>query len=96
MLVQGLVKNRDRARRRAPSRGRRAIEIRARLNGAALELTVTNSAAPSPSEPTEEGGIGLANARERLRLQFGEGATLNLDDSKPGCTTARVLIPSAA
>ena len=38
-------------------------------------------------------GIGLRNARDRLRLLFGTRASLELDLSKPSVATARLRIP---
>ena len=96
MLLQGLVENGIKHGVALLPKGGE-LSICARLAEATLDLTVTNSAAAArPSSTPSDGGIGLANARERLRLLFGERATLVLDESLPGSTTARVLIPSAA
>jgi sensor histidine kinase YesM len=91
MLVQGLVENGIKhGVALLPEGGE--LSIRAHVIEAALEVTVTNTAAPEHPK-SSDGGVGLANARERLRLLFGEGATLQLDDNLGGRTTARVLIP---
>jgi len=97
MLLQGLVENGIKHGVALLPRGGE-LTIRARLTGAVLDLTVTNTAAAAVAAgpKSNEGGIGLANARERLRLFFGDGATLELDESSPGSTTARARIPSPA
>ena len=41
-------------------------------------------------------GIGLRNAAERLRLLFGERASLDVDLSRPDMATTRVRIPVRA
>ena len=39
-------------------------------------------------------GVGLRNAAERLRLLFGESATLQLRTDAPGIVVAEAAIPS--
>jgi len=50
----------------------------------------------APLSAPEGSGVGLANARERLRLLFGERATLSLDSMEGDRATARVRIPLPA
>jgi signal transduction histidine kinase len=91
MLLQTLVENAVKygigARREGGELG-----ITARFDGAALNIRVTN-----PGDITERTGsstgVGLRNASERLRLLFGELATLTLLAEPAGCVTADVLIP---
>jgi sensor histidine kinase YesM len=64
----------------------------------ALSIVVEN---PRPTSPLrradgEASGVGLVNARERLRLIFGAGALLDVDLATPGRATVRVTIPSRA
>ena len=64
----------------------------------ALSIVVQN---PRPTAEVrrvdrEASGVGLANARERLRLIFGKGAVLDVDVSIRGRATARVTIPTRA
>jgi len=90
MLVQTLVENGIKhgiARR--PDGGE--IAVSARRVAGALELAVSNTAADGASET--DGGVGLANAAERLQLLFGDRATLALDRSRAELTTAVVRIP---
>jgi two-component system, LytTR family, sensor histidine kinase AlgZ len=92
MLVQGLVENGIKHGIALLPRGGE-LSIASRLTDAELELSVTNTTAEK-SAPSAN-GIGLVNARERLRLLFGDGALLRLDASPPGHMTARLLIPRA-
>jgi LytS/YehU family sensor histidine kinase len=61
-----------------------------------LRLQVTNPgelAAPATG-PSASTGVGLRNAAERLRLLFGERATLQLRAAAPGLVVAEASIPS--
>ena len=89
MLLQGLVENGIKHGIALLPRGGE-LSIAAKIDGATLDLLVT-----SPSAPTRapsEGGVGLVNARERLRLLFGAGAVLALEVGAHS-STAHVLIP---
>lgn len=91
MLVQTLVENGIKhgvARR--PGGGTLAVE--ARREGAGLHVRVTNSAAPT-AEASGEGGLGLRNARERLRLLYGDAPTLVLQ-SEPDHVVADLRLPA--
>ncbi|HEX3479183.1 MAG TPA: histidine kinase [Kofleriaceae bacterium] len=90
MLVQTLVENGIKhgiARRTDGGE----IAVTARRAGGVLRLEVSNTAADPVTEPG--GGVGLANAHERLQLLFGDRATLALDRSSAERTTAVVRIP---
>lgn len=51
---------------------------------------------PRPAAPPKsDSRIGLANARERLRLLFGPLASVELDLGEPDRAAARVRIPWA-
>jgi hypothetical protein len=92
MLIQTLVENGIKhgiARRTDGGE----IAVTARRVGGVLRLEVSNTAADPATEPG--GGIGLANAHERLQLLFGDRATLALDRSSAERTTAVVRIPLA-
>jgi sensor histidine kinase YesM len=69
------------------------ISIVARNEGGALRIQVSN-----PGQITEDGrasstGVGLHNAAERLRLIFGERATLRLRSDQPALVVAEAVIP---
>ena len=71
------------------------LRIHGELRNDALVIEVEN---PRPVAPRREvgEGIGLRNAAERLRLLFGERASLDVDLSRPDMATTRVRIPVGA
>jgi len=94
MLLQTLVENAIKhGVEEFPSGG--DLFIRASTNGGALRIEVEN-----PGQLVEPRGdsmqIGLSNARERLRIIYGEGASLELSALHEGRVTATILIPAAA
>jgi hypothetical protein len=46
-----------------------------------------------PGRGRADGGTGLRNSAERLRLIFGAGASVALDLSRPDVAVARVRLP---
>ena len=68
------------------------LRIRGGLRDGTLTLDIEN---PRPATPSREGGegIGLRNAAERLRLLFGDRASLEVDLSQPALATTRIRIP---
>jgi two-component system sensor histidine kinase AlgZ len=69
--------------------------IRARFEGDALRIEVENTGSLSGPAPGST-QIGLANARERLRILYGEHASLQLGARDEGHVTATILIPITA
>jgi len=97
MLVQTLVENAIKhGVARLPEGGE--VSVCAAVREASLVLTVESPLAKgaAPLSAPEGSGVGLANARERLRLLFGERATLSLDPMEGDRATARVRIPLPA
>ncbi|NMO17632.1 histidine kinase [Pyxidicoccus fallax] len=110
MLVQTLVENAIKhGVSRVPEGGE--VIVSAHVRDGALQLDVTNTAAPHApggSVPVRDGalppelphadsnGVGLRNASERLRLLCGANASLRLDQTQAALTTARVRIPLSA
>jgi hypothetical protein len=68
------------------------LRISAVLRDGMLVLEVENPRPAAPLRTTHE-GVGLRNARDRLRLLFGARASLDLDLSKPAAATARLRVP---
>jgi sensor histidine kinase YesM len=62
------------------------------LQNDVLMVEITNPRPPAPALAVHE-GVGLRNARDRLRLLFGTRASLDLDLSQPAIATARLRIP---
>jgi two-component system sensor histidine kinase AlgZ len=91
MLLQTLVENAIKhGIAELPSGG--LLRISAVLENKMLNVEIENPRPPAPSAATGE-GVGLRNARDRLRLLFGSRATLDLDLSKPAVATARLRVP---
>jgi hypothetical protein len=98
MLLQTLVEN---AVKYGISTRREGgeITIAARIDGAVLHIRVTNPGeldAPVSAAAARAGsstGVGLRNASERLKLLFGDRASLTLLAEPRGCVTADVIIP---
>jgi signal transduction histidine kinase len=70
------------------------LRIAAHRAGPSWLLSVRDNGAglPSHPEPSQRGtGTGLANLRERLRLSYGEAATLHLHNAHPGCEAVLTL-----
>jgi LytS/YehU family sensor histidine kinase len=95
MLVQTLVENAVKhgiGQRRAG--GTIRVEASVEDEEAPLRLQVANPGALGEAAGAERGrGTGLENARERLRLLFGEEAALTLEQSGPETVTATAQIP---
>jgi sensor histidine kinase YesM len=96
MLLQTLVENAVKYGISARSDGGEIAIVARRENGA-LRLQVTNpgSLPSSPRQTRANGstGVGLRNAGERLRLLFGERATLHLRPSGADEVMAEAVIP---
>ena len=72
------------------------VAIVARCVGGALSIQVTNpgslGAPGAPVRPSST-GVGLRNAAERLRILFGERATLQLRAQAPALVVAEAVLP---
>jgi len=71
------------------------LSIDGDVRDGALVLKVENPR-PTTGCTTRGEGIGLRNAAERMRLLFGEQATLDADFSQPAMATIRIRIPQGA
>jgi hypothetical protein len=69
------------------------LRIRGVVREGTLVLEVENPRPTTPRPATTE-GIGLRNAAERLRLLFGDRASLDIDLSDPAMAATRVRIPA--
>jgi signal transduction histidine kinase len=70
--------------------------VSARQLGSSLVLRVQDNGAGPPAEPSatdlsRPGGTGIANLRERLRLLYGDGASVHLYNIHPGCEAVLTL-----
>jgi two-component system sensor histidine kinase AlgZ len=91
MVLQPLAENaivHGLARRKGGGR----LALTAETGAGVLTLTLSNDAADTPRN-NESTGIGLANVRERLRVLYGEEASITLTADGAGCAQARVTLP---
>lgn len=92
MLIQTLVENAVKHGIGTRTEGGEIV-IRASVRNGALALEIVNSGQLSaPAEGTTR--IGLSNARERLRLLYGDHATLRLENRDASTVAAMVSIPA--
>lgn len=90
MLLQTLVENAlNHGIARRPQGG--FVAIATRINGAQMSVEVTNSGSLSLNESRD--GVGLRNARERLRLLYGGRAELEVANAASEQVRAVVKIP---
>jgi signal transduction histidine kinase len=94
MLLQTLVENAVKYGITARTEGGE-IAIIARNEGGALRIQVTNPGQVGRDARGASTGVGLHNAAERLRLIFGEKATLRLRPGEPAQVVAEAVIPLA-
>jgi sensor histidine kinase YesM len=96
MLLQPLVENSIK-HGLAPKIGDGRITIRStRQNAHVFIDVIDNGVGVTPdrgSGSRDEGGIGLRNVNERLRVIYGANYQLQLDSVPGGGTCARVIIP---
>ena len=92
MLIQTLIENAVKHGIAELKEGG-TLRVEARVANAELIIQIVNPrpmGAPRP--PTQ--GTGIKNSTERLRLLFGNRASLRLDLSRPGEATAEVRLPA--
>jgi len=91
MLLQTLVENAlKHGIAKLPAGG--DVVIRASLQPGAMLLQVENTGQLNEPKP----GIGLDNARERLRILYGGRASLHLESRAGGRVIATAMIPRTA
>ena len=95
MLLQTLVENAVKYGISPRAEGGE-IAIIARNEGGALRIQVSNPGEIAQEVRTSSTGLGLRNAAERLRLIFGERATLRLHSDRPALVVAEAVIPLPA
>lgn len=90
LILQPLVENAVKHGMREG--GRMRLEVRARLSGGKLEVEVANTGTLAEGDGRGRAGLGLENVRQRLRLTYGEAASLALSQES-GWVVARLRIP---
>jgi LytS/YehU family sensor histidine kinase len=92
MLLQTLVENAIKHGIAPLVEGGR-LEIAAKVVANELVIRVTNPRRPSQTTAGTGETVGLKNLSERLRLMFGDAASLRLDLTTPGKAVAEVRLP---
>lgn len=90
MLVQTLVENGIKYGVATLTEGGE-ISLKSQVNAATLKIQVTNSG--QFNESSNGNGVGLKNSRERVRLIFGEAASIVVQNSSSDSVTAKIEIP---
>jgi LytS/YehU family sensor histidine kinase len=90
MLVQTLVENGIKYGVATLPRGGE-ISLSSQVNASTLKIQVTNSG--QFNETSNGNGVGLKNSRERLKLLFGEAASVTVQNASSDSVTAKIEIP---
>lgn len=91
LILQPLVENA--VKHGLGSGGAMRLSIRAEEDGGRLRIEVANTGRLAAEPARRRGGIGLENVRQRLRLTYGEGATLDLSQEGDQ-VVARLILPA--
>lgn len=90
MLVQTLVENGIKYGVATLPKGGE-ISLKSQVNSTALKIQITNSGQFNDS--SNENGVGLKNSRKRLKLLFGEAASVTVQNASCDSVTAKIEIP---
>jgi sensor histidine kinase YesM len=90
MLVQTLVENGIKYGVATLPKGGE-ISLKSQVNASTLKIQVTNSG--QFNETSNGNGVGLKNSRERLKLLFGEAASVSVENTSSDSVTAKIEIP---
>lgn len=90
MLVQTLVENGIKYGVATLPKGGE-ITLTSQVDSTRLKLNVTNSG--QFNETSNSNGVGLKNSRERLKLLFGEAASVTVENTSSDSVTAKIEIP---
>ena len=92
MIIQTLVENAIKhSINELPGGGKICIETE--LMNDYLKIFVKNTGQLRPQKPGKRKGIGITNARERLRLLYGENASLAVENMNENMVCATIKIP---
>jgi hypothetical protein len=93
LALQTLIENAIKygvSRETGPNR----IDIAGTVKNGQLEISVRNTGALIPASSGQSTGVGLVNLRTRLRLLFGDNASLELGEPETGWVEARMVLPA--
>jgi sensor histidine kinase YesM len=90
MLVQTLVENGIKYGVATLPRGGE-ISLKSQVDSTALKIQITNSG--QFNDASNGNGVGLKNSRQRLKLLFGEAASVTVQNASSDSVTAKIEIP---
>jgi sensor histidine kinase YesM len=91
MLLQPVVENAIRHGLEPKVEGG-GVEISARRDGSGVRVEVADTGVGFGA--TTRGGLGLANLRDRLRMLYGEHASLAINENHPAGTRVSIALPA--
>ena len=92
MLLQPLVENAIRHGLEPRVEGGR-VRVAARVDGAALVLTIEDTGMGLAAAANPGAGLGIANVRQRLAALYGAAAALDITDNPAGGTRVTMRVP---
>jgi hypothetical protein len=92
MMIQTLVENAVKHGLEPKPEGGR-LGVKAQIVHGKLQVTVADTGLGFGKAPTAGTGVGLANIRERLRLLYGNKASLTVADNDPSGTMVTITVP---
>jgi LytS/YehU family sensor histidine kinase len=95
MMIQSLVENAIKHGLEPKAEGGR-LEVAAEIVHGNLAVTVADTGLGFGRAETAGTGIGLANIRERLKLLYGDRASMNVADNSPSGTIVTLTVPYQA
>ncbi len=91
MLLQPVVENSIRHGLEPKVEGG-TVRVRAHRNGSGIEVEISDTGVGFAA--TTRGGVGLTNVRDRLRLIYGDRASLVIADAAPGGAVVTLTLPA--
>jgi LytS/YehU family sensor histidine kinase len=95
MMIQSLVENAIKHGLEPKAEGG-ALSVAAEIVDGQLTVTVADTGLGFGKADTAGTGTGLANIRDRLKLLYGETASLVIADNEPSGTVATITVPYQA
>ena len=95
MMIQSLVENAIKHGLEPKPEGGQ-IDVRAEIVHGNLAVTVADTGLGFGRAETAGTGIGLANIRDRLKLLYGDRASMTVADNSPSGTVVTLTVPYQA
>ncbi len=95
MMIQSLVENAIKHGLEPKPEGG-TLKVRAEIIDGKLAVTVADTGLGFGRAPTAGTGVGLANIRDRLKLLYGQRASMVVTDNAPAGTSVTITVPYQA